>query len=459
MSNQLEWIDGQPYHIAYGDRYFSDQGGLPETQHVFLNGNKLAERFAALPATGTFVVAELGFGTGLNFLATALLFQQAAPSGAHLQFYSLEKHPLSPEDIQQALNTWPELTPLLKALLENYPSDLADGDYTLSVGNNISLHLSVGDVAEILPRWTIPADAWFLDGHSPSKNPAMWSPEVLARVCELTKQNGTFATFAAAVVVQKALTAAGFEIAKTKGFGTKREMLTGTKQAWRYQPAFATIRIMQIPSNEISVTEFTERYIVFVKDMQTSEEFTIAKMGKPNDYAAIQAQATEKYKYPHYQIHMVYTQADLENIIKTLNRWYGTVSTSQAIAKQRANDAKIQQALMERQEWDNLVAAHKARQQEKKNFVQKAIALDELTTPTPQKAEETVKPTPTMATPTTEPKTENATVSASAPRTVHASPAHTFNSTNTLIDRLMSNKAEAVTPGEIQKRRSPWAVA
>ena len=232
MTEQLEWIDGQPYHIAYGDRYFSDQGGLPETQHVFLNGNHLPERFAKLADTEAFIVAELGFGTGLNFLATALLFQQTAPAGAQLHFYSLEKHPLTPADIQQALQSWPELADLRNALLAVYPDNLTTGDHTLAVTPNITLHLAIGDVADILPRWaqqSLAADAWFLDGHSPSKNPVMWTPEIMASVYQLTKAGGSFATFACAVFVQKNLSAAGFNIHKIKGFSTKREMLIGQK--------------------------------------------------------------------------------------------------------------------------------------------------------------------------------------------------------------------------------------
>ena len=176
-------------------------------------------------------------------------------------------------------------------------------------------------------------------------------------------------------------------------------------------------------------TQFTERYIVFVKDMQTSEEFTIAKMGMPNDYANIQAQAAEKYKYPQYQIHMVYTQADLENIIATLNRWYGTVSTSQAIARQKANEVKIQEDLMAREEWERLVAAHKNRQREKQNFIAKSMA----TQPKPQPQQPA--PTPTMA---------------SAPQ-----PQPQSHSADALIDQMMQTKA--TTPGDIQ-RRNTWAI-
>jgi len=69
MSEEIDWRDGQPWSRRYGDVYFSREGGLGQARHVFLAGNRLTERFAALPASAQFTIAETGFGTGLSFLA------------------------------------------------------------------------------------------------------------------------------------------------------------------------------------------------------------------------------------------------------------------------------------------------------------------------------------------------------------------------------------------------------
>ncbi len=105
---QLDWDDqGRPHSRVFDDVYFSDQSGLEETRYVFLEQNRLQERFAALPAGGRLVIGETGFGTGLNFLCAWQLFEQHAVAGARLHFVSVEKYPLSHADLQRALALWP----------------------------------------------------------------------------------------------------------------------------------------------------------------------------------------------------------------------------------------------------------------------------------------------------------------------------------------------------------------
>ena len=72
-------------------------------------------------------------------------------------------------------------------------------------------------------------DAWFLDGFAPSKNPDMWNEQLYQQMFRFTKLQGTFATFTAASAVRKGLENAGFNINKRKGFGKKRECLSGQK--------------------------------------------------------------------------------------------------------------------------------------------------------------------------------------------------------------------------------------
>lgn len=198
--------DGVPVSARFDDPYFSLSGGLAESRHVFLTGNGLPARLRA-----GFRVAELGFGTGLNLLALA----QAA--AVPVRFTSFEAFPLEPEQIARAHAAFPELAPLAAQLR---PS----GRFTVGT---VEAEVIPGDARETLPAWPGRADAWFLDGFAPVKNPELWGEDLLAEVAAHTAPGGTFATYSAAGHVRRALAAAGFTVGRRPGFGTKRHMSVG----------------------------------------------------------------------------------------------------------------------------------------------------------------------------------------------------------------------------------------
>lgn len=219
MNNDISWQDNAPYSPQFDDIYFNPADGLAETRHVFLAGNRLAERFATC---STFTIAELGFGTGLNCLAAWDLFRNTAPADAALHIVSFERFPLPPEAIKQALSHWPELEPLASGLFTHWKIQ-SEGIYRRHVGQ-LSMTLVIGDAREWLTQLDFKADAWFLDGFAPSKNPEMWEENLLLEIGRHTSRNGTVATFTVAGAVRRGLKAAGFAVEKTPGFGTKREM-------------------------------------------------------------------------------------------------------------------------------------------------------------------------------------------------------------------------------------------
>lgn len=223
----LDWQDGLPFSSRFGDVYFSADSGLEETDHVFLQGNRLAERFAALPAGTGFAVGETGFGTGLNFLCAWRLFGQTAQPGTSLDFFSIEKFPLDDGELRAALMLWPELQPFADKLLARWRRRVP-GWNRWSFGR-VRLTLAIGDIAEVLPQLQGSAiDAWFLDGFSPAKNPEMWSEAVLAQLARASRSGATLATYTSAGWVRRGLLQAGFDVARAPGFGRKREMLRGT---------------------------------------------------------------------------------------------------------------------------------------------------------------------------------------------------------------------------------------
>ena len=207
----LDWTDGVPIARAFDDPYFSFANGLEETRHVFLRGNGLPARFEA-----GFHIAELGFGTGLNLLAAWDLWWKAGMEGP-LRFTSFELFPMPLEDMTRAHAAFPELAGLSAELLSGMTEDGYEG-------GSLALRIVTGDARETVPAWEGQADAWFLDGFSPAKNPELWEPSLLAEVARHTSAGGTAATYSAAGAVRRALADAGFDVERVQGFGRKRHM-------------------------------------------------------------------------------------------------------------------------------------------------------------------------------------------------------------------------------------------
>ena len=226
---------GTPVADHFDDVYFSNDSGIDETQHVFVAGNDLDERWQQW-CNPTFVIAETGFGTGLNFLVAMRAFNEfRAANPDHplkrLYFITTEKFPLPQQDMQRALEAFPALKNEAQALASLYPMGL-EGCHRLHFDNHsTTLDLWIGDVHELLPQWHSPVngliDAWFLDGFAPSKNPDMWTDALFSQMARLSKTGTTFGTFTAAGIVKRGLAGVGFTIKKRNGFGRKRDMLTG----------------------------------------------------------------------------------------------------------------------------------------------------------------------------------------------------------------------------------------
>lgn len=207
---------GVPVSTRFDDPYYSLENGLAETEHTFLAGNDLPARFR-----DGFHIAELGFGTGLNLLAALRAWRSAGIQG-RLHYTSFEAYPLSQDAARKALDAFPALEELTAELAPLWGSaehgiDLPD----------LSVRLVIGDARETLPQWGGTADAWFLDGFSPAKNPELWDAALLQNVGQHTAPDGTFATYTAAGSVRRALDAAGFSVQRGPGYGRKRHMTRG----------------------------------------------------------------------------------------------------------------------------------------------------------------------------------------------------------------------------------------
>ncbi len=208
----------------FDDVYFSVDDGMAETNHVFLNGNDLPN---AWQGCDVFTIAETGFGTGLNFLCAWKLFEETAEPTQRIYFISVEKYPLSKNQIREALSPWQnELGNYIDCYLSLYPIRVP-GPHQIHVNDRVTLTLWIGDIVDVIPQWIGQVDAWFLDGFTPAKNPDMWSDVLFENMARLSHSQTTFATFTAAGFVKRGLEGAGFTVEKVKGFGRKRDMMRG----------------------------------------------------------------------------------------------------------------------------------------------------------------------------------------------------------------------------------------
>lgn len=226
-SPQLEWnaLD-EPQSSLYGDCYFSASGGDAESQHVFIDGSRLAARFAEADGA-TFSIGELGFGSGLNFLLSWSLFEHSAPAGARLHYWSVDRYPLRRDALERALTRWPGLAPQRDELLNAYPPPVPGVHRRRFASGRVSVDFVWADISDALEELdALPQpgiDAWFLDGFAPSRNAAMWAPEVFRAIARSSKAGASVASYSAAGQVRRGLEAAGFTVSKRPGFGSKRE--------------------------------------------------------------------------------------------------------------------------------------------------------------------------------------------------------------------------------------------
>ena len=230
--------EGTPVSRDFDDVYFSNDNGLEETRYVFLEGNHLGTRFPEHPRR-LFVVAESGFGTGLNFLTLWQAFDQyrAAYPEATLQrlhFISFEKFPLTAHDLRLAHQRWPELAHWAEQLQTQWPPAIGGCHRLYLDDGRVTLDLWLGDINDLTDKlddsMNQKVDAWFLDGFAPAKNPDMWSPHLFSAMARLARPGATLATFTSAGFVRRGLQEAGFTMRKTKGFGRKRDMLVGVME-------------------------------------------------------------------------------------------------------------------------------------------------------------------------------------------------------------------------------------
>ncbi len=208
------------YSKSYNDIYFDKLNGPKETEHVYLNTNNLTKKFKNKQK---FVIAEIGFGTGLNFILTWKLWKENRKTNGSLTYISFENAPLSKKDIEKVYKKFKKLDGYSSFLLKNIPARCKSTHRIFIKADNINLILIYDDITSLI-NFNFKADTWFLDGFSPKKNPLVWTDKLFKQLYNFTNLDGSLSTFSVAGHIRRGLLKAGFKVSKVSGYGNKKEI-------------------------------------------------------------------------------------------------------------------------------------------------------------------------------------------------------------------------------------------
>lgn len=226
----IAWNEaGEPVSSQFEDTYYSKANGQAETDFVFIQNNQLPERWAMGDGLK---IAELGFGTGLNFLETWRQWKMTRGQDV-LTFESLEGFPLSKSEMAKALAAWDtldkEATALLAALPDQWPHEGETLELMLDAQTKLIIHFGMAE--DVIDQFADNQSAWFLDGFAPARNEGMWTERLMEKIHQKTALNGTFSTYTSAGWVRRNLEKAGFHVQKIRGYAGKRAMSIGQRRA------------------------------------------------------------------------------------------------------------------------------------------------------------------------------------------------------------------------------------
>jgi tRNA U34 5-methylaminomethyl-2-thiouridine-forming methyltransferase MnmC len=220
----------------FDDRYFDVVNALDEAQQIYFTNNNLIERMTmGIEAETPFIIGETGFGAGRVVVSLMEFLGKSGLKNISIEYNSVELYPLSPERMLHILDGFKDrVGEGIDTLVEAYRSiDITvAGWHSMKIRQSfgtIELNLWIGEALEMVNALDKSCDVWFLDGHSPKKNPSIWRPELLMAIGEKTKTGGTCSTFTVAGAVKSALREAGFTLEKLPGCGGKKQVLHGVK--------------------------------------------------------------------------------------------------------------------------------------------------------------------------------------------------------------------------------------
>jgi tRNA U34 5-methylaminomethyl-2-thiouridine-forming methyltransferase MnmC len=204
------------YVPGMDEHYHSRFGAMTESEHIFIKAG-----LASL-GTGAVSILEVGFGTGLNALLSAI---HADKNRIAVSCTSLEKYPLDPSVVRQ-LN-YGSLAgeggeELFKAIHD------APWNSSAVITEWFTLEKRVSDLTSDNPTGIY--DLIYFDAFGPDKQPEMWSEAVMRRITAVTRTGSVFVTYSAKGTLKRMLRSLGFEVALLPGPPGKRVITRAVKK-------------------------------------------------------------------------------------------------------------------------------------------------------------------------------------------------------------------------------------
>lgn len=202
------------YNSEFDQHYHSIFGALQESQRVFVElGLQTAfERFAEIS------VFEMGFGTGLNALLTAL---EAQKTGRMVHYTAIEAYPLPLNEARQ-LN--------FDEVLGSYylqPLHEAVWNRRITIHSFFNLLKYEGRLQDFQTDERF--NLVYFDAFAPESQPELWTLEIFEHIAAMMHPGGLLTTYCSKGYVKRNLQAAGFRVEKHPGPARKREVLRAIK--------------------------------------------------------------------------------------------------------------------------------------------------------------------------------------------------------------------------------------
>lgn len=204
---------------VFNSFYHSVHGAIQESNHVFI----AAGLEMSLKQWNTLSVFELGFGTGLNALLSAIWAEQ---SKATIFYDSIDLIPV--ED-----NVWNELN-YTKILIHPDSTDYFKKMHTCPWNRPSFIH-SHFTLCKIKANWLNyqPTSAYYnlfyMDAFGPESQAELWKIESLHKIWSMLKPEGIMVSYCAKGQFKRDLKSLGFKIESLPGPPGKREMTRAIK--------------------------------------------------------------------------------------------------------------------------------------------------------------------------------------------------------------------------------------
>jgi tRNA U34 5-methylaminomethyl-2-thiouridine-forming methyltransferase MnmC len=204
------------YLPALDEHYHSHFGALTESKHIFIDAG-----LASLNSKNVSVL-EVGFGTGLNALLTAMY---ARDNQMTVSYVTLEKYPLDPSllfQLNYSLITGAEGRELFEAIHK------APWDNPVNLTQWFTIEKRMMDLTSMIIEGLY--DLVFFDAFGPGKQPEMWTREVMQKITAVTHPGTVFVTYSAKGELKRMLKDLGYEVALLPGPPGKRVMTRAVKK-------------------------------------------------------------------------------------------------------------------------------------------------------------------------------------------------------------------------------------